>query len=88
MITKSLFDHAGLSFASYATLTSAPLNGQIRALQNAELTLTQSQLFAARYSVLVQVHDLATNFDATVFKGGSGNLTVAFRGTHETEGAE
>ncbi|WP_152682872.1 hypothetical protein, partial [Caenimonas sp. SL110] len=73
----------GMAGPSFADALKTPQGG---------FTTTQSQLFAAGHSVLLQYNDDAagaggtgTSLSLTVFKDNGGNLTLAIRGTLEVE---
>lgn len=81
---------AELAQASYATLVSGASGTTLADLlrepaSSGGFSATQAVEFAAQYSVVTQYNDADTSFSATVFKDGSGNLTLAIRGTLEGE---
>jgi len=79
------YKYSELAFASYSNLTSGmSLQDYIQALQNAGkgLSLIQAENFANTYAVKDQYND-PNGLSVTLFEDGSGNQTVAIRGTQD-----
>ncbi|MFV0665969.1 carbohydrate-binding domain-containing protein [Denitromonas sp.] len=86
---SEMFSMASLAQASYAAIPPAATQSQLTAAlreRDGGFSFTQAIQFAAQYSVVTQYNDADTSFSATVFKDGSGNLTLAIRGTLEKTG--
>lgn len=74
---------ADVAFAAYATLRQGLVDQQLSALIAQGFSLRQAEDFASRYPavVLPTFSDSSSDFDVTVLKDASGNLTLAIRGT-------
>ena len=83
--STALFNLSEVAFSAYANLTAGTTASvaNISALTQTGLAARQAAEFSKRYTdvVIPTYHDPSSDLDVTVFKDGSGNLTLGIRGT-------